>query len=54
MRAMSLGATAARTKWILGAAVALLVVLLTVPWLREAIRFGSMGLSEWLAARSTP
>jgi Ca2+-transporting ATPase len=37
-------------KWILGAAVALLVVLITVPWLREAFRFGSLGVSEWVAA----
>lgn len=37
-------------KWILGGAVALLVVLLTVPWLRAAFGFGAMGLWEWLAA----
>ncbi|MBO0686230.1 MAG: cation-translocating P-type ATPase, partial [Candidatus Dormibacteraeota bacterium] len=37
-------------KWILGGAVALLVILLTVPWLRDAFGFGPMGLAEWLAA----
>ena len=35
-------------KWILGAAGALLVVLLTVPWLRDAFRFGPVSPSEWL------
>lgn len=37
-------------KWILGGAVALLVILLTVPWLRDAFGFAPMGLAEWLAA----
>jgi Ca2+-transporting ATPase len=37
-------------KWILAAAGTLLVVLLSVPWLRHALSFGPMGPSEWLAA----
>jgi P-type Ca2+ transporter type 2C len=37
-------------KWILGGAAALLVVLLSVPALRDAFRFGPMGPSEWVAA----
>jgi P-type Ca2+ transporter type 2C len=37
-------------KWILGGAAALLVVLLTVPWLRDAFGFGPVGPSDWLVA----
>jgi P-type Ca2+ transporter type 2C len=33
-----------------GAAAALLVALLTVPWLRDAFGFGPMGPTDWLAA----
>jgi Ca2+-transporting ATPase len=37
-------------KWILAAAAILLVVLLTVPWLRHAFSFGPMTPGDWLAA----
>ncbi|MFN8037141.1 MAG: cation-translocating P-type ATPase [Acidimicrobiia bacterium] len=37
-------------KWILAGASALLVVLMTVPWLREAFRFGAMEPVEWFVA----
>lgn len=37
-------------KWILGGAMTLLVVLLTVPWFRDAFGFGPTGLSNWLVA----
>ena len=37
-------------KWILAAATALLVVLLTVPALRHAFSFGPMTLLDWLVA----
>ncbi|MGE5288852.1 MAG: cation-translocating P-type ATPase, partial [Micromonosporaceae bacterium] len=37
-------------KWILASAGILLVVLLTVPWLRDAFSFGPIGFSEWLVA----
>jgi P-type Ca2+ transporter type 2C len=37
-------------KWIVGGAATLLIVLLTVPWLRDAFRFGPLGPSEWLVA----
>ncbi len=37
-------------EWILGAAGALLVVLLTVPWLRDAFRLGPLRPSDWLVA----
>ena len=37
-------------KWIVGAAVALLVLLLSVPWLRDAFGFGPMTGTDWLVA----
>jgi Ca2+-transporting ATPase len=37
-------------KWILTAAAALLAVLLTVPWLRDAFSFGPMRPLDWFAA----
>ncbi|HZP29633.1 MAG TPA: cation-translocating P-type ATPase, partial [Acidimicrobiia bacterium] len=37
-------------KWILGAAGTLLVLLLTVPGLRDAFHFGPIGVTDWLAA----
>jgi Ca2+-transporting ATPase len=37
-------------KWIVGAAAALLVLLLVVPGLRDVFHFGAMGFGEWVAA----
>ena len=37
-------------KWILAAAAVLLIVILTVPWLRGAFGFGAMRPTDWLAA----
>ncbi len=37
-------------KWILAAAAILLIVLLTVPWLRDAFSFGALSPTDWLAA----
>jgi Ca2+-transporting ATPase len=37
-------------KWILGGAGALLVLVMTVPVVRDALRFGGMRASEWLVA----
>jgi P-type Ca2+ transporter type 2C len=37
-------------KWILATATTLLIVLLTVPWLRDAFSFGPMTPSDWLIA----
>jgi len=34
-------------KWILGGAAAALVLLLSVPWLRDAFGFGPIGLLDW-------
>lgn len=39
-------------KWILGAAVILLAVLINVPWLRGAFDLGPMTPAQWLAAVS--
>ncbi|MGZ4661868.1 MAG: cation transporting ATPase C-terminal domain-containing protein, partial [Arthrobacter sp.] len=39
-------------KWILGAAVILLEVLISVPWLRGAFDLGPMTPAQWLAAVS--
>jgi Ca2+-transporting ATPase len=36
--------------WILGGAATLLVVVLTVPSLRDAFRFGALGPVEWAVA----
>jgi Ca2+-transporting ATPase len=36
--------------WMLAAAVTLLVVLLTVPWLRDAFNFGPLGLTDAIVA----
>jgi len=37
-------------KWILGLAVMLLVVLLTIPWVREAFNFGPLEPTQWVVA----
>jgi P-type Ca2+ transporter type 2C len=37
-------------KWILGGAVILLIVLLSVPWLRDAFDLGGIALADWLIA----
>ena len=37
-------------KWILGGAVMLLIVLLSVPWLRDAFNLGAIALADWLVA----
>jgi Ca2+-transporting ATPase len=37
-------------KWILGAAVLLLVVILTVPGPRQAFTFGAISLADWAVA----
>jgi Ca2+-transporting ATPase len=35
-------------KWILGAALTLLVLLLSVPWLRDAFNLGAIEVLDWL------
>ena len=36
--------------WVLGAASAILVLLLSVPWLRTAFNLGPIGPTDWLIA----